>query len=68
MLVTYTFPMAKKKKNKNEKKEKHKQRLVVSKYLEPYFSTKSPYTYLYNKMLFQVQYMCHALHSKSYFF
>jgi hypothetical protein len=27
-----------------EKKEKHKQRLVVSKYLEPYFSTKStPY-------------------------
>jgi hypothetical protein len=26
----------------NKKKEKHKQRLVVSKYLEPYFSTKSP--------------------------
>jgi hypothetical protein len=25
-----------------EKKEKYKQRLVVSKYLEPYFSTKSP--------------------------
>jgi hypothetical protein len=24
------------------KKEKHKQRLLVSKYLEPYFSTKSP--------------------------
>jgi hypothetical protein len=26
----------------NENKEKHKQRLVVSKYLEPYFSTKRP--------------------------
>jgi hypothetical protein len=25
-----------------EKKEKDKQRLVISKYLEPYFSTKSP--------------------------
>jgi hypothetical protein len=27
---------------KRKKKEKHKQRLVVSKYLEPYFSKKSP--------------------------
>jgi hypothetical protein len=27
---------------KKKNKEKHKQRLVVSKYLEPYFSTKSP--------------------------
>jgi hypothetical protein len=25
-----------------KRKEKHKQRLVVSKYLEPYFSIKSP--------------------------
>jgi hypothetical protein len=25
-----------------KKKEKHKQRLVVSRYPEPYFSTKSP--------------------------
>jgi hypothetical protein len=27
---------------KKKKKEKHKQRLVLSKYLEPYFSTKFP--------------------------
>jgi hypothetical protein len=27
---------------KIKRKKKHKQRLVVSKYLEPYFSTKSP--------------------------
>jgi hypothetical protein len=29
-------------KPRKEKKEKHKQKLVLSKYLEPYISTKSP--------------------------
>jgi hypothetical protein len=38
MLVTLYLSSAQEKK----KIEKHKQRLVVSNYLEPYFSTKSP--------------------------
>jgi hypothetical protein len=41
MLVTLYIFNGQEKKRK-EKKEKHKQRLDVSKYLEPYFSTKSP--------------------------
>jgi hypothetical protein len=36
-IIPFQWPRKEKK-----KKEKHKQRLVVSKYLEPYFFTKSP--------------------------
>jgi hypothetical protein len=49
------------------RKEKHKQRLVVSKYLEPCISTKSP-SYLPRYQNAIPKYMCHAFACKSYFF
>jgi hypothetical protein len=43
---------------KKKKKEKHKTRLVVTKYLEPYFSTKSPpYLPIYKNVIPSIVYV-----------
>jgi hypothetical protein len=45
--------MAKKRKEK-EKEKKRQAKTCISKYLESYFSAKSPPYYLHRKMIFQV--------------